>query len=39
LKAAFGEETMRITKVFEWFSKIKSGMNSAEDAICSGLGP
>jgi len=39
LKATFEEETRRRTEVFEWFSTIKSCVNSAEDVICSGLGP
>jgi len=39
LKATFGEETMRRMQVFEWFSKFKSGVNSAGDAICPGLCP
>jgi hypothetical protein len=37
LKATFGEETMRTTKVFEWFSKIKSGVNSAENPYAQDL--
>jgi len=30
LKVAFGKQTMGITYVFEWFSKVKSGLTSVD---------
>jgi hypothetical protein len=32
LKAAFGEQKMGVTQVFEWFSKFKMSVSSAENA-------